>query len=166
MKNFPKENSSNTASLPEDQASSGSTITKAHYTPQGEHPEDRVYRDKEYVQRLHRHIDEVFEKLAQDLQVNKKGREWLFDYLYNEEENTELEDYLLHRKVLYKDIVSAPYKPETVPGQIWLVDYECREDAIRISHSNTGFFAFGQDVVWSLDNITKWHKCLYSPTEE
>jgi len=57
-------------------------------------------------------------------------------------------------------------KPETKPEQIWLVDYECRTDAIRISLSNTGFFAFGQDALWGFSNITKWHKCLFDPETE
>lgn len=89
----------------QNQASSESTILDKHYTPQGEHPEDRTYRDKDYIKRLHAHIDEVYEKLAKDLRFNEKGREWLFDYLYNEEDSIELEEYLMRRNIQYKDVV-------------------------------------------------------------
>ncbi len=50
----------------------GSTITKDHYTKFNEHPEDRVFRDKEYIQRLQKHIDSVYETLATDLRLNEK----------------------------------------------------------------------------------------------
>jgi len=58
---------------------------------------------------------------------------------------------------------NAPLKPETRPDQIWLVDYECRTDAVRISLCNRGFYAFGQEPCWSFTAISKWHKCLYDP---
>jgi len=90
---------------PKNQGFSDSTILDKHYTPQGEHPEDRTYRDKEYIKRLHEHIDEVYEKLAKDLRFNEKGKEWLFDYIYNEDNDIELEEYLLQRNVKYKDVV-------------------------------------------------------------
>ena len=83
----------------------GSTITCTHYTVTGDHPEDRIYRDKEYIQRLQRHIDSVYELLAYDLRLNEKGQEWLFDFVYNEEENIEFEDFLAKYNVKYCDLV-------------------------------------------------------------
>ena len=104
-----EENTVFTAVLPEDKAlvteGFDSTITDSHYTPLGEHPEDRIYRDREYIHRLHKHIDEIYEKLAEDLNVNEKGQDWLFDYVHNEEDNIEFEDYLFKYKTQYKDIV-------------------------------------------------------------
>lgn len=60
----------------------------------------------------------------------------------------------------------ANIKPETKPDQIWLVDYECRADAVRISLKNEGFYAFGQDPLWAFSAVSKWHKCLYDPSQE
>ena len=65
-------------------------------TRQNEHPEDRIFRDKEYIKRLQKHVDEVYEKLALDLRLNDRGKDLLFDYLYNCDEDIEFEDYL-HR---------------------------------------------------------------------
>ena len=50
--------------------------------------------------------------------------------------------------------------------QIWLVDYECRTDAIRINAECNGFYAFGQDAVWGFTNVQKWHRCLYDPAKD
>lgn len=70
-------------------------ITELHYTRQNEHPEDRISRDKEYINRLQKHIDEVYEELARDLRVNMDGKDYLFDYIFNEDDNNlEFEDYL------------------------------------------------------------------------
>jgi hypothetical protein len=71
-------------------------ITEEHYTTQNDHPEDRIFRDKEYINRLQKHIDEVYEKLSLDLRLNDRGKDLLFDYLYNCDEDIEFEDYL-HR---------------------------------------------------------------------
>ena len=69
-------------------------ITEQHYTRQNEHPEDRIFRDKEYINRLQKHIDEVYEELARDLRVNMDGKDYLFDYIFNCDEDIEFEDYL------------------------------------------------------------------------
>ena len=89
--------------------SEGSTITKKHYTQFNEHPEDRIYRDREYIQRLQRHIDSVYELLANDLRLNQKGQDWLFDYVYNSDDtNIEFEEYLAKYNVKYEDIFDYP----------------------------------------------------------
>ena len=70
-------------------------INTDHYTRQNEHPEDRIFKDKEYINRLQKHIDEVYEELARDLRVNMDGKDYLFDYIFNEDDNDlEFEDYL------------------------------------------------------------------------
>jgi len=53
--------------------------------------------------------------------------------------------------------------PQIKPGQIWLVIYECRVDAVRISLSGDGFFAPGQEVLWSLSAVQQWLHCAYDP---
>jgi hypothetical protein len=70
-------------------------MNEQYYTIQNEHPEDRIFRDKEYINRLQKHIDEVYEELSIDLRVNMEGKDYLFDYIFNEEDNDlEFEDYL------------------------------------------------------------------------
>ena len=72
-------------------------ITEQHYTRLNEHPEDRIFRDKEYINRLQKHIDEVFERLSRDLRVNVDDalKDYLFDYIFNvDDKDLEFEDYL------------------------------------------------------------------------
>lgn len=80
-----------------------STIDKSHYTPQGEHPEDRIYRDREYIHRLRAHLDEVYDALERDLGIIDDCN-WLFDFIHNEVREGEFEDYLADYGVQYKDI--------------------------------------------------------------
>jgi len=85
-----------------------STINQSHYTKFKEHPEDRIFRDREYIQRLQRHIDSVYELLAADLRLNEQGTDWLFDYVYNEDnKDIEFEEYLEKYNVKYEDIVTS-----------------------------------------------------------
>lgn len=79
-------------------------ITEEHYTTRNEHPEDRIFRDKEYINRLQNHIDEVYKQLSIDLRLNDEGREHLFDYLYNEDREIEFEDYLNKLGYRYDEI--------------------------------------------------------------
>jgi hypothetical protein len=57
-------------------------------------------------------------------------------------------------------------KPETKPGQFWLVDYECRDAVIEIAPKNDGFFAPGQEPLWGFSNVTEWHRCVFDPRLE
>lgn len=93
---------------------SGPTIDKKHYTPQGEHPEDRIYRDREYIGRLQAHINMIYDALEEDLGV-KNDSNWLFDFIHNEDRNIEFEDYLGERGVRYKDIVQSKKKQSPSP---------------------------------------------------
>lgn len=79
-------------------------ITEQHYTRQNQHPEDRIFRDKEYINRLQNHIDEVYKQLSIDLRLNDEGREFLFDYLYNEDREIEFEEYLNNLGYRYNEI--------------------------------------------------------------
>ena len=82
-----------------------SSINQNHYTSFGEHPEDRIFRDREYIQRLHRHLDSIYDLLANDLRLNQKGQDFLFDYVFNEDSNDiEFEEYLDKYGVKYEDI--------------------------------------------------------------
>jgi len=88
-------------------ASDASSINEGHYTKLGEHPEDRIYRDKEFINRLQKHVDSVYESLAKDLRLNGKGYDWLFDYIYNCDEHIEFEEYLAKYNVKYEDCVTS-----------------------------------------------------------
>ena len=79
-------------------------ITEQHYTTRNEHPEDRIFKDKEYINRLQNHIDEVYKQLSLDLRLNDEGREFLFDYLYNEDKDIEFEEYLNNLGYRYDEI--------------------------------------------------------------
>jgi hypothetical protein len=86
----------------------GSGINESHYTKNNEHPEDRIFRDREYIQRLQQHIDSIHELLANDLRLNQMGQDWLFDYVFNEDsKDVEFEEYLEKYKVRYKDCVTS-----------------------------------------------------------
>jgi hypothetical protein len=85
-----------------------SSIKQSHYTKFNEHPEDRIYRDREYILRLQRHIDSVYDLLANDLRLNQKGQDWLFDYVFNEDsKDIEFEEYLAKYNVKYEDCVTS-----------------------------------------------------------
>jgi hypothetical protein len=85
-----------------------STIKQSHYTKFNEHPEDRIFRDREYIQRLQRHIDSVYELLAADLRLNEEGIDWLFDYVFNDDsKDIEFEEYLEKYGVKYEDCATS-----------------------------------------------------------
>jgi hypothetical protein len=93
---------------------SKSTITEEHYTLDGDHPEDRIFRDKEYINRLQRHIDSVYELLAYDLGLNEKGKEFLFDYIYNEDHELEFDEYLAKRNLSYDECMITYRKAQNI----------------------------------------------------
>ena len=90
-------------------------ISKQYYSIQNEHPEDRIFRDKEYINRLQKHIDEVYEELARDLRVNMEGKDYLFDYVFNEMNNDlEFEDYLHKYGHRYDEMAFAKRKSKYI----------------------------------------------------
>ena len=90
-------------------------ITEKHYTVKGEHPVDRIFKDKNYINRLQKHLDKVFDKLARHLDLNEKGTQWVFDYVFNEDDSKDFEEYLDIYNLNYNDLVNdgkAKYPPE------------------------------------------------------
>lgn len=48
-------------------------------------------------------------------------------------------------------------KPSFVDsGSMWLVIYECIYQVIWVSPDGKGFFACGQEPLWSFDNVNEW----------
>jgi hypothetical protein len=89
-------------------------INEKHYTPAGEHPADRIFKDKTYINRLQQHADEVFDLLAASLSLNEKGKTWLFDYVFNEDDSEDFEEYLDRFNLNYDDLIDKNiiYPPE------------------------------------------------------
>ena len=54
-----------------------------YYTPSNEHPEDAIYKVKTFINELQTVQEKYFARLVSDLQLNKTGEEFLFDYIYN-----------------------------------------------------------------------------------
>ena len=81
-------------------------MNEKYYTPQNEHPEDRILRDKEFIERLTDVQGECFIQLAHDLNLNEDGYDWLFDYLYNNDDKELLfGDFLDEHDLSYGELV-------------------------------------------------------------
>jgi hypothetical protein len=50
----------------------------------------------------------------------------------------------------------APRPSFVEPDSMWLVVYECIFQVIHVSPDGRGFFATGQEPLWSFDNIQDW----------
>jgi hypothetical protein len=81
-------------------------MNKKHYTVKGEHPEDAIWKTKNFINELEKVQTDYFSKLVDDLGLNKDGESWLFDYIYNSFGGSEdFEDYLNDFKVKYIDLI-------------------------------------------------------------
>lgn len=81
-------------------------ITEKFYTDKNEHPEDKIYNVKKFVNELSNVQDYYFNQLVLDLNLNDKGSDWLFDYIFNSsrEEYDGFDHYLSKYGVNYKDL--------------------------------------------------------------
>lgn len=80
-------------------------IKKEHYTKNGRHPEDAIFEEKTYINKIQKHLEEVFDRLCADLRLNDAGRDWLFEYVFNEDDNLTFEEYLEGRDASYDLLV-------------------------------------------------------------
>jgi hypothetical protein len=62
-------------------------ITKAHYTQDGRHPEDVIYKEREFIREINEIINQKFDKLVVDLRLDETGADWLIDYIFNCDDN-------------------------------------------------------------------------------
>lgn len=77
------------------------------YTPEGMHPEDAIYKTRTFIRELQKVQNEYFSKLSSDLKLTKEGEDWLFDYVYNSEDEYDgFEHYLQDFKKKYDDMVT------------------------------------------------------------
>jgi len=56
------------------------------------HPEDEIYKVKNFVKELEKVQENYFSRLVESLNLSKEGEDWLFDYIHNSSEN-EFDDF-------------------------------------------------------------------------
>ena len=82
-----------------------------------QHPEDEIYHVKTFINELQLVQETYFNKLAAQLNMTKKGEEFLFDYVYNECENLkDFSEYLKSFDINFDDLVD--HKTEEIYGPI------------------------------------------------
>ena len=89
-------------------------ITEKHYSRLNEHPQDRIFKDKEYIKRLYKHLDDVYNETCRDLRLNDEGKDFLFDYIYNEDKDVEFEEYLYDLGMRYDEICLVRMKSKYI----------------------------------------------------
>jgi len=81
----------------------------APYTPEGKHPEDAIYEVKEFFNKLKDVQDDYFERLSKGLNLTDDGKDFLFDYIYNvDNQNDEIDDFTHYLETLnkkYQDLI-------------------------------------------------------------
>jgi hypothetical protein len=81
-------------------------MNREYYTSEGQHPEDAIWKTKTFINELQKVQDSYFAKLSGDLKLTKDGESWLFDYIYNsDDEKEDFQDYLQEFNVKYEDLV-------------------------------------------------------------
>ena len=71
--------------------------------------DDSIYMTRMALRDLSQKQNEIFEALSEKLQLNEKGEQWMFDYIYNSEEEEKyitFEEYLSFYKINYSDLVN------------------------------------------------------------
>jgi oligoribonuclease NrnB/cAMP/cGMP phosphodiesterase (DHH superfamily) len=81
-------------------------ITREHYTANGRHPEDVIFAEKTYINRLQDHIDEAYNRLATQLNLNETGNNLLFDYVLNEDHAESFEEWLAKLNTKYSELTN------------------------------------------------------------
>ena len=83
-------------------------ITKKHYTKNGLHPEDLIYKEREFIREINSIVNTKFEKLVKDLRLDEAGTDWLFDYIYNCDDDTiSFDEFLAEAGLEYSDFVKS-----------------------------------------------------------
>jgi hypothetical protein len=69
-------------------------ITEKHYTDKNEHPEDRIYEVKKFINELENVQTFYYNQLLLDLNLKPEADDYLFDYVYNEDHKLGFGEYL------------------------------------------------------------------------
>ena len=81
-------------------------MNKSHYTKEGRHPEDVIYQERQFIREINSIVNNKFEKLVKDLNLDEAGANWLFDYIYNcDDETISFEEFLAESGLDYDDFV-------------------------------------------------------------
>lgn len=77
-----------------------------HYTKSNKHPDDAISETKTFLNELSKIQNQYFENLSRDLNLSEEGEGWLFDFIFNsdEEDNKMLfTEFLKDRNKKYED---------------------------------------------------------------
>jgi len=73
------------------------------YTSKGKHPEDAIYEVKEFFRKLQDVQEDYFQRLSKGLNLTEEGEEYLFDYIYNvNNDDQEIDDFAHYVQTLGK----------------------------------------------------------------
>lgn len=72
------------------------------------HPEDAIFEVKTFVNQLSAVQEEKFQLLCTQLRLDEKGKDWLFDYVYNCDEDLSFDEYLVKHGVAFEECTVAP----------------------------------------------------------
>jgi hypothetical protein len=70
--------------------------------------DNKIYTTRTALRDLSQKQEEIFEVLVKDLRLNLKGEQWMFDYIYNSEEDEKyipFDEYLSFYKIDYSDLI-------------------------------------------------------------
>jgi hypothetical protein len=83
-------------------------MNKSYYTQDGRHPEDVIYKEREFIREINGIVNNKFDKLVKDLGLDEAGADWLFDYIYNcDDETISFEEFLAEAGLEYTDFAKS-----------------------------------------------------------
>jgi hypothetical protein len=82
-------------------------ITEKYYTDKNEHPEDRIYAVKKFLNELSNVQDFYFNQLFLELNLKDEANDYLFDFIFNENDQIEFSEYLEKFGKDYKDFYNG-----------------------------------------------------------
>ena len=83
-------------------------MNKSNYTKDGRHPEDVIYQERQFIREINSIVNNKFEKLVKDLGLDEAGADWLFDYIYNCDDDTiSFDEFLNETGLDYADFVKS-----------------------------------------------------------
>ena len=61
-------------------------MNKSSYTNSNTHPDDEIFRVKTFINELQQVQETYYQALRQNLRIDEEGESFLFDYVYNADE--------------------------------------------------------------------------------
>ena len=73
------------------------------YTSKRKHPEDAIHEVKTFINKLQDVQEDYFQRLSKGLKLTEEGEKYLFDYIYNVNNNDqEIDDFAHYVQTLGK----------------------------------------------------------------